>query len=52
MKVRVLILKPFTTESLIGIRKTSGGLEAFHLRAKSSVADTELLRLYEEGNIL
>lgn len=49
--VRVLILDSFSTESLVGIRKTSDGFEAFCLRAKTSIGDTEMLKHYEEGHI-
>jgi hypothetical protein len=49
--LRVLILESFTTESLAGIRKTSDGFEAFSLRAKSNIGDTELLKIYEKGQI-
>ncbi len=41
--LRVLILESFTTESLVGIRKTPDGAEAFYLRAKSKIGDIELL---------
>ena len=49
--LRVLILESFTTESLVGIRKTSDGVEAFYLRAKSKIGDTELLKIYEKSQI-
>lgn len=51
VRAKVLILESFTTESLIGIRKTSHGMEVFHLRTGSSVGDTELLKMYEAGRI-
>lgn len=38
---KVLILESFTTESLVGIRKTSHEMEVIHLRARSSIGDTE-----------
>jgi hypothetical protein len=46
-----LILESFSTESLVGIRKTAEGFEAFGLRAKTSIGDTELLKEYEQGHI-
>lgn len=49
--LRVLILESFSTESLVGIRKTAEGFEAFCLRAKTSIGDTELLKHYEKGQI-
>jgi hypothetical protein len=49
--LRVLILESFSTESLVGIRKTAEGFEAFGLRAKTSIGDTELLKEYEQGHI-
>jgi hypothetical protein len=49
--LRVLILESFWTESLVGIRNTSDGFEAFYLRAKSKIGDTELLKIYEKGQI-
>lgn len=51
VSLKVLILESFATESLIGIQKVSDGLEVFHLRAKSSIADTEMLEAYEAGNV-
>ena len=47
VRLKVLILESFATESLVGIRKTSDGFEAFHLRAQSSIGDTELLKDFE-----
>lgn len=49
--LRVLILESFSTESLVGIRKTSDGFEAFCLRAKTSIGDTEILKVYKKGQI-
>jgi hypothetical protein len=49
--LRVLTLESFSTESLVGIRKTPEGFEAFCLRAKTSIGDTELLKEYEKGRI-
>jgi hypothetical protein len=49
--LKVVILESFSTESVIGIRKVSNGFEAFHLRAKTSIGDTEILKDYEEGKI-
>lgn len=51
VRAKVLILESFTTESLVGIRKTSHGMEVFHLRARSSIGDTEILKEYEAGRI-
>ena len=50
--LRVLILESFSTESLVGISKTAEGFEAFCLRAKTKIGDTELLKEYEKGRIL
>jgi hypothetical protein len=49
--LRVVIVESFSTESVIGIRKVSSGFEAFYLRAKTPVGDTEVLKSYEEGKI-
>lgn len=49
--LRVVIFESFSTESVIGIRKVSSGFEAFSLRAKTSIGDTDLLKYYEEGKI-
>ncbi len=49
--LRVVIFESFSTEFVIGIRKVSSGFEAFSLRAKTSIGDTELLKYYEEGKI-
>jgi hypothetical protein len=49
--LRVVIIESFSTESVIGIRKVSNGFEVFHLRAKTHIWDTELLKDYEEGRI-
>ncbi|HKQ36334.1 MAG TPA: hypothetical protein VJT11_13605 [Nitrospiraceae bacterium] len=49
--LKVVIFESFSTESVIGIRKVSSGFEAFSLRAKTSIGDTELLKYYEEGKI-
>lgn len=49
--LRVLILESFSTESLVGIRRTPEGFEAFSLRAETSIGDTELLKEYEKGRI-
>jgi hypothetical protein len=49
--LRVVIVESFSTESVIGIRKVSNGFEAFCLRAKTPIGDTEVLKEYEQGNI-
>ncbi len=50
--LRVVIFEYGSAESVIGIRKVSNGFEAFYLRAKTPIGDTELLRVYEEGKIV
>ena len=49
--LRVVIGESFSTESVIGLREVSSGFEAFYLRAKTSIGDTETLKYYEEGKI-
>lgn len=51
VRAKVLIFESFTTESLVGIRKTSHGMEVFHLQARSSIGDTEILKEYGAGRI-
>lgn len=48
---RAVVLPSFEVEYAIGLRKTKEGIEAFALKASSSIWDVQLLKEYEEGKV-
>jgi hypothetical protein len=49
---RVIVLPSFRVEYAVGLRTTKEGVEAFVLKATSSIWDVETLNMYEEGRLL
>lgn len=48
---RAIVLPSFEVEYAVGLRKTKEGVEAFVLKASSSIWDVQLLKEYEEGRL-